>query len=149
MCCGVLGGLVRSLSEFSGATALASSLESLGFDGEKRHLSAVSSPPNAKPSLSLHFWEPCGNQLTLPRKAVRSMERVEVRKSKRSFPFKSTGLDFASEKLARQEEIMSKQKTLYERVGGYEAIYKFAEDVIARLMDDEEVGHIWDHMSPI
>ena len=42
---------------------------------------------------------------------------------------------------------MSEQKTLYERVGGYEAIYKFAEDVIARLMDDEEVGHIWDHMS--
>ena len=32
---------------------------------------------------------------------------------------------------------MSEQKTLYERVGGYEAIYKFAEDVIARLMDDE------------
>jgi hypothetical protein len=31
MCCGVLGGLVRGLSEFSGATALASSLESLGF----------------------------------------------------------------------------------------------------------------------
>ena len=42
---------------------------------------------------------------------------------------------------------MSEQKTLYERIGGYEAIYKFAEDVIARLMDDEEVGHIWDHMS--
>ena len=42
---------------------------------------------------------------------------------------------------------MSEEKTLYERIGGYEAIYKFAEDVIARFMDDEEVGHIWDHMS--
>ncbi|MGH7837281.1 MAG: group I truncated hemoglobin [Candidatus Binataceae bacterium] len=42
---------------------------------------------------------------------------------------------------------MSEQKTLYERLGGYEAIYKFAEDVIARAMNDDEIGHIWDHMS--
>ena len=43
---------------------------------------------------------------------------------------------------------MSEEKaTLYERIGGYDAIFIFAEDVIARLMDDEEVGHIWDHMS--
>ncbi len=39
------------------------------------------------------------------------------------------------------------QQTLYERIGGYGAIFVFAEDVISRLMDDEEVGHIWDHMS--
>ncbi len=38
-------------------------------------------------------------------------------------------------------------ETLYERLGGYEAIYVFAEDVIARLMDDEEIGVFWDHMS--
>jgi hemoglobin len=43
---------------------------------------------------------------------------------------------------------MNEQKeTLYQRIGGYEAIYIFAEDVISRLMDDEELGHIWGHMS--
>ncbi len=42
---------------------------------------------------------------------------------------------------------MSEQETLYARLGGYEAIYAFAEDVIARLMDDEETGVFWDYMS--
>jgi hemoglobin len=42
---------------------------------------------------------------------------------------------------------MTKQETLYERVGGYDAIYAFTEDVIARLMDNEETGVIWNHMS--
>ena len=42
---------------------------------------------------------------------------------------------------------MSEKETLYARLGGYEAIYAFAEDVIARLMDNEETGVFWDHMS--
>ncbi len=39
------------------------------------------------------------------------------------------------------------KESLYERLGGYEAIFIFAEDVLARLMDNDELGHIWDHMS--
>ena len=42
---------------------------------------------------------------------------------------------------------MSEQPSLYERVGGYEAIYKFAEDILTRLMVDDEIGHIWQHHS--
>ena len=42
---------------------------------------------------------------------------------------------------------MSENETLYERIGGYDAIYAFGEYVISRLMDNEETGAIWDHMS--
>lgn len=42
---------------------------------------------------------------------------------------------------------MSDKLSIYERLGGYEAIYVFAEDVLSRLMDDDEIGHIWEHMS--
>ena len=46
-------------------------------------------PARRETGLSPHFWEPCGTKSTktLPSKAVRSMERFEVRKSKRKFPF--------------------------------------------------------------
>ncbi|MGD9602331.1 MAG: group 1 truncated hemoglobin [Gammaproteobacteria bacterium] len=42
---------------------------------------------------------------------------------------------------------MADIRTLYERVGGYDAIYAFIEYVIARMMAREEVGKIWKHMS--
>ena len=42
---------------------------------------------------------------------------------------------------------MSDDRTLYERVGGYDAIYKFAEDILTRLMKDDEIGHIWANRS--
>lgn len=43
---------------------------------------------------------------------------------------------------------MSEQKeSLYTRIGGYDAIYVFAEDVISRLMNNDEIGHIWNHLS--
>ena len=42
---------------------------------------------------------------------------------------------------------MNDSRTLYERLGGYDAIYAFIEYVIAKLMAREEVGRIWQHMS--
>ncbi len=47
-------------------------------------------PPRREIGLSPHYWNPCGTKSakTLPRRAVRSMERVKVRKSKRKFPLK-------------------------------------------------------------
>jgi hypothetical protein len=48
----------------------------------------ASSAVGRETGLSPHYWEPCGTKptKTLPRKAVRSMERVEVRKSKKEIP---------------------------------------------------------------
>src|SRR6266446_3332050 len=48
-------------------------------------------PARRETDLSPHYWEQCETESakTLPRKAVRSMERVEVRKSKRKFPIKT------------------------------------------------------------
>jgi hemoglobin len=42
---------------------------------------------------------------------------------------------------------MDDKKTLYERLGGYDAIYAFAEHGIAKLMNNAETGIVWDHMS--
>jgi len=42
---------------------------------------------------------------------------------------------------------MSNTKTLYERLGGYDAVYAFIEYVIAKLMARDGVGLIWKHMS--
>lgn len=42
---------------------------------------------------------------------------------------------------------MNDTRSLYERLGGYDAIFLFAEDVIARLMNDDEIGYFWDTMS--
>ncbi|MGE0278794.1 MAG: group 1 truncated hemoglobin [Nitrospiraceae bacterium] len=42
---------------------------------------------------------------------------------------------------------MSDRATLYERVGGYNAIHKFAEDILTRLMIDDEIGQFWAHRS--
>jgi hemoglobin len=42
---------------------------------------------------------------------------------------------------------MGNQETLYERLGGYDAIYAFTEHVLARLMNNDETGVIWNHMS--
>lgn len=42
---------------------------------------------------------------------------------------------------------MNNIRTLYERLGGYDAAYAFIEYVIAKLMARDEVGQIWKHMS--
>ena len=49
-------------------------------------------PAKPETGLSPHYWEHCGTKSaeTLPRKAVRSMERVDVRKSKREFAFRDS-----------------------------------------------------------
>ncbi len=41
---------------------------------------------------------------------------------------------------------MGNIRTLYERLGGYDAIYAFIEYVIARLMARDDVGRVWQHM---
>ena len=42
---------------------------------------------------------------------------------------------------------MGNIRTLYERIGGYDAVYAFIEHAIARLMARSEVGQVWQHMS--
>jgi hemoglobin len=36
-------------------------------------------------------------------------------------------------------------KTLYERLGGYDAIHAVAENLLARLMNDPHLGRFWQH----
>jgi len=36
-------------------------------------------------------------------------------------------------------------KTLYERLGGYEAICAVSEDLLPRLMSDSRLKRFWDH----
>ena len=38
---------------------------------------------------------------------------------------------------------MSVKKTLYERLGGYEAIVAFANDILPRLQSDPQLGRFW------
>ena len=54
--------------------------ESMG----KTASSAVGSPPRRKTGLSPHYWEHCGTKSakTLQRKAIRTMEKVEVESQK-------------------------------------------------------------------
>jgi hypothetical protein len=54
----------------------------------KNSLFSRREPARRETGLSPHYWEQCGTKSanTLPRKAVRPMERVDVRKSKRKFP---------------------------------------------------------------
>ena len=42
---------------------------------------------------------------------------------------------------------MSNIRTLYERLGGYDAVYAFIEYAIAKLMARHDVGKVWQHMS--
>lgn len=37
------------------------------------------------------------------------------------------------------------QKTLYERLGGYDAICAVANDLLPRLQDDSRLGRYWQH----
>lgn len=37
------------------------------------------------------------------------------------------------------------QKSLYERLGGYDAISAFADDLVARLRADPQLGRFWQH----
>jgi hemoglobin len=37
------------------------------------------------------------------------------------------------------------QKTLYERLGGYDGLTAFANDVMPRLMADSQLGRYWQH----
>ena len=36
-------------------------------------------------------------------------------------------------------------KTLYERLGGYDAIWAVSEDLLPRLMSDSRLKRFWDH----
>ena len=40
---------------------------------------------------------------------------------------------------------MSNEKTLYERLGGYNAIAAFADDLLPRLQADPQLGRFWAH----
>lgn len=40
---------------------------------------------------------------------------------------------------------MTEERSLYERVGGYDAIYQFAATALKRAMENPVVGHFWDH----
>jgi hemoglobin len=40
---------------------------------------------------------------------------------------------------------MSEERSLYERLGGYDAIYQFAATALKRAMENPVVGHFWDH----
>ena len=40
---------------------------------------------------------------------------------------------------------MSDKKTLYERLGGYNAIAAFADDLLPRLRADPQLGRFWAH----
>ncbi|MEU1303679.1 group I truncated hemoglobin [Streptomyces shenzhenensis] len=44
-------------------------------------------------------------------------------------------------------EKSTEQASLYERLGGYDAISKFAAQVIAGAMRNPVIGHYWDHAS--
>ena len=70
-------------------------MTTLGAQGEvspesmgKTASSAVGSPPDAKAVFPRNTWEHCGpkSAKTLQRKAVRSIERVGIGKSKRKSP---------------------------------------------------------------
>jgi hemoglobin len=37
--------------------------------------------------------------------------------------------------------------TLYERLGGYDAVYAFAGEVLKTCMKHPDIGHIWAHVS--
>ena len=39
------------------------------------------------------------------------------------------------------------QPSLYERLGGYDAIYSFAGLILRKCMEHPAIGHIWSHMS--
>ena len=36
-------------------------------------------------------------------------------------------------------------KSLYERLGGYEGITSFVEDLLSRLEADQQLGRFWQH----
>ena len=40
---------------------------------------------------------------------------------------------------------MSKERTLYERLGGYNAFAAFADDLLPRLQKDPKLGRFWAH----
>lgn len=42
---------------------------------------------------------------------------------------------------------MPEQSSLYQRLGGYDTISKFAEDALTRAMKDDVIGPVWQHMS--
>jgi hemoglobin len=39
------------------------------------------------------------------------------------------------------------EKTLYERLGGYDGISAFASDLLPRLQGDSQLGRFWEHRS--
>ena len=49
--------------------------------------------------------------------------------------------------MTEQPTSREKQKSLYERVGGYDVIYKMAAAGLRRAMADPVIGHFWNHMS--
>jgi hemoglobin len=45
--------------------------------------------------------------------------------------------------LGSKETIVSESKTLYERLGGYDAISAVANDLLPRLQSDPQLGRFW------
>ncbi len=39
------------------------------------------------------------------------------------------------------------EKTLYERLGGYDGVSAFASDLLPRLQGDSQLGRFWEHRS--
>ena len=44
-----------------------------------------------------------------------------------------------------EEEARMSQKTLYERLGGYDAITAVVNDLLPRLQGDAQLGRFWQH----
>lgn len=56
------------------------------------------------------------------------------------------GRQFGKKGVSREEAtIEPTRKTLYERLGGYDAIAAVADDLLPRLMGDEQLGRFWQH----
>ena len=49
--------------------------------------------------------------------------------------------------MTQQENDIPSQASLYDRLGGYDAIYQFAAAALKKAMQHPDIGHIWDHMS--
>jgi hemoglobin len=74
--------------------------------------------------------------------------RVQAHRSAGRFGYAGAGLAPASIRHAIHQgarHVSNPSKTLYDRLGGYDAIAAVASDLLPRLMADERVGRFWAH----
>lgn len=49
--------------------------------------------------------------------------------------------------MSKQDPAATETASLYARLGGYDAIYRFAAAALRKAMEHPDIGHIWAHMS--